>query len=397
MNVSNGGNLETDSGYKFYNILAEEILALGNEFIFAGPRQLSCQGAGFIPLDFGDNKYETRFGFQMQRITEILEQTCPDVLIVNQVELVPHFAICLEKLHNTSTKIVAYAHYIPFAIQSSGALLEDSSLNARGLNKIISHAFISGLETADLVLVHSKTAMHTIMQGCTLLARPFKGKLEILPPPRDPNLVQSQFGAAAFSNTLIYNHRLYAHYGTAELCALLPHLTAQGYQVKILDILGHRNPERRSMDNSPELYRAQLTAMDGVELYVNGLYGQPYRTMLEQAKIGLAPLRENCSWSMSCIDLMAMGKPVLAPDLAWFSEVIPPELRYEHHTQAAKIAYRLLSDPDFYARMSDACAQATKHLTPDLLAQRMNKLFMTLLNHTNANRTASADILFRQN
>ena len=379
MNVSNKEKLSTDSGYVFYNTLADALIAAGHKFTFVGPAPLKCPDAGYYDMDFGRNKYEVRFQFGMHEVAEILLEEEPDIIIANQMELIPHFHVCLERMGNTHTRIVGYAHYIPYDIDFNGYLLEDPSLNARGLNPAIIHAFISGVEMADRIFVHSETALKLIEDGCKAVRRPFdRSRFVLAPPPRDPALVCSDIEMPS-SNTAIYNHRLYAHYGTEEIIELIPELVALGVDVKVLDILGERTPERRKLDPTPDLYRKRLKEMEGVTLTTEGTDREKYRQLLQGARFGLAPVRQNCPWAMSCVDCMGMGKPVIAPNIAWFREGIPRQLLYETRSQAVGIAYRLMSDDEFYLKMAHASKEATDALTPQVIAGKFLATFETLM------------------
>ncbi len=369
MNVSNNDNLATDSGYKFYNILAEEIIAADHDLTFVGPAPLESPSAKYKQINYGSNKYEFRFLFDMERVSNIIMNSNPDIIIVNQIELIPHFYICLEKLGNTTAKIVGYAHYIPFSIDSDGFIAVDNSLNARQINTAIIHAFFSGLEMAECVFVHSETAIETILTGCKQLGRNLnKQKFVIAPPPKDPLLADEKYSVNASGRHIIYNHRLYAHYGTEYFIQLIPFLTSLNTHVTVLDILGKRSPERKSMDASPDLLRQKLLNIPNVNVIDGGAYGDSYREILKTARFGLAPYRINCSWSMSCIDLMSVGKPVIAPNMAWFKEFIPAPLLFKNPQQARTLSMRLLDDERFYSEMSLLSYEKTKSLEPKAIA-----------------------------
>lgn len=59
-------------------------------FYFASPEPLSDCNCIHINKEFGFNKYEVRFSFDWSKVMEIISKVSPDVLIVNQVEQVPH-------------------------------------------------------------------------------------------------------------------------------------------------------------------------------------------------------------------------------------------------------------------------------------------------------------------
>ena len=99
LNVSNRSRMQADSGYIFYNLLSP-YFTKQNSFYFASPEPLSDCNCIHINKEFGFNKYEVRFSFDWSKVMEIISKVSPDVLIVNQVEQVPHYkAIILSLIH----------------------------------------------------------------------------------------------------------------------------------------------------------------------------------------------------------------------------------------------------------------------------------------------------------
>lgn len=109
----------------------------------------------------------------------------------------------------------------------------------------------------------------------------------------------------------------------------------------VMDLFGQRSPERIRLDPSPERFRAELAALDGVTVASDGGDRVRYRQMLVSSHFGIAPFREGCPWSMSVIDCQGMGLPVIAPRTGWPAEHIDDELLFDTPDEALSIASRL--------------------------------------------------------
>lgn len=379
MNVSNRQNVHCDSGYIFYDILAPEFLSHGaDSFTFAGPEPLSDGRVRNVVVELGRNKYESRFSFDWRHISYIVQQEQPDILIVNQLELLPHFRGILATQGNTTTKIVGYAHYIPFAFDGE-TMYRDPSLDNHGMLDSIMLDFCSGIKAADAVCVHSETAKKWIKEFFKRHALgDVSGKLHIVSPPRDPSLVASTHRDLC-QGPMVYNHRLYAHYGTDFFVDLAPRVVGEvGQDVLVLDILANQSEERRRLDPSAYQARQRLKGMAGVTLSNKGNDRALYKRFLANAGTALAPYRTACSWSMSCIDAQGMGIPVIAPNVAWFAEHLPADLRFQTADEALALARKLKEEPEFYAFHSELGIDSTKHLAPNVIAGAFMGIFKSL-------------------
>lgn len=155
LNVSNLSRMQADSGYIFYNLLSP-YFTKQNSFYFASPEPLSDCNCIHINKEFGFNKYEVRFSFDWSKVMEIISKVSPDVLIVNQVEQVPHYKAIIQAL-GINVSIVSYAHYIPYLFVNN-VFQYDESLNNGGIGFSVCMSFLSGLEMSDVVFTHSQTS-----------------------------------------------------------------------------------------------------------------------------------------------------------------------------------------------------------------------------------------------
>lgn len=371
LNVTNRERLTTDSGYIFYNLLADKFIESGGSFTFASPSPVSNKNTKHVLMELGRNKYEARFAFDWDKISELVRSEKPDVILINQMELAPNFRALVTSL-GVKTKIAGYAHYIPYDIDEEGKIRTDNSLNGNGLWESIKLNFLSGLQSADVVFTHSETAIRFIMALYLSYGIQFpEPKFVIAPPPRDPLLTERVVSPKS-GRRVIYNHRLYEHYGTEFFIRLAHQLTTKlSADIHVMDILGERSPERQKLDTSVDRYREELSGIDGVTLRRDGDNRDTYKLSLSGARCVIAPFRTACTWSMSCIDAMGMGVPVMAPDISWFKERVPEDLRFTSVDEALEISDRLFVDDAFWLEKSRQVSEATEDLEPDNIANSM--------------------------
>ncbi len=82
---------------------------------------------------------------------------------------------------------------------------------------------------------------------------------------------------------------------------------------------------------------------------------------------------------MSCIDSLGMGVPVIAPDVAWFSEFIPKDLRYSSIDEAMDIIDKLINDSDFWRKKSAQANKLISSLSPESIANTFLDEFYKLI------------------
>lgn len=379
LNVSNRENLTTDSGYIFYSILAPFFCKNANKFTFVSPEPLPFEKVENIKYDFGKTKYEVRFSFDWEKIEKIILKTKPDILLLNQIELIPNYKILLKTL-GLEIPVIGYAHYIPYHVKNYKTK-EDPSLNAGDINKSIKLNFISGLEAADKIFVHSKTALHLIKVLYNELGIKFVRRKFIINPPPCDKLFYEKPSRTNYSK-IVYNHRLYSHYGTDFLLDLIKQLKMKdkSLAIHVFDILNKRTPIRQRLDSSVDQYRQKLQKNENVFIDASGNIREVYKQNMKDALCCLAPYRRGCPWSMSCVDAMALGIPCVAPDFDWFKEFIPTKLRFKTPDEAVSIILRLKEDPSFRKEMAKMCGKKTKALAPEKIAGHFLKEFSKLIN-----------------
>ncbi|MFE9331054.1 glycosyltransferase [Streptomyces sp. NPDC006925] len=169
----------------------------------------------------------------------------------------------------------------------------------------------------------------------------------------------------------VYNHRLYAHYGTERLVDLARQLAASGtLRLRVMDLFGSRRAERKSLDDSPEHMGDQLAALPHVQIVSDRGDRIRYWDLLAGARFGIAPFRPGCPWSMSVIDCQGMGLPVIAPRLGCLAEHIDPELQFSTPAEATDLAERLALDDEFHMFHTKRAHASTSDFTPVRVAAR---------------------------
>lgn len=376
LNISNPNRLSADSGWIFADLLAPALADLGQEVTVAAPAPAGDERCGFLSIPVPGSKYRARLGADIDALRTLVEAGEPDVVVVNQIEEAAAVRTALLET-GSAARLAGYCHYLPFTPTDIGVLV-DPAFDDAGLGRSILLAFAAGLAACDRILVHSTTAMNWVTAAASTAGVVVADRLRVVPAPRDPRLVHAPTSTnrpardgGGVAVTAIYNHRLYAHYGTARFLDLARELAASGrVRLRVLDLFGQRDASRTGLDDSPERMRDQLAGMAGVQVVSDRGDRIRYRNLLAGARFGIAPFRPGCPWSMSVIDCQSMGLPVIAPRMGWFAEHIDPALCFTTRAEAVALAERLTLDDAFHAHHATLAFATTTHLAPSLVAAR---------------------------
>ncbi|WP_256104648.1 glycosyltransferase [Streptomyces sp. ODS05-4] len=373
LNISNPDRLSADSGWIFADLLAPALIDAGAEVTVAAPAAAGDGRCGYRQTKVPGTKYRARFSTDIDELVALIRAERPDVVVANQIEEAP--AIRTALLEAASDALLAgYCHYLPFSFTEDRLLL-DSSLDDMGLGRPVLLAFAAGLAACDRVMVHSPTAASWVSAAAAQMTVKLDDRLRIVPAPRDERLVRDPAVTPPVSGSEgaigIYNHRLYAHYGTGRFVDLARDLVASGaVRLRVMDLFGQRRAERTSLDGSPERMRDQLAALPHVQVVSDRGDRVRYRNLLAGARFGIAPFRPGCPWSMSVIDCQGMGLPVISPRLGWLAEHIDPELCFGTSDEAVALAERLATDDEFHAVHAKRAHASTTEFAPDRIAAR---------------------------
>ncbi|WP_217166807.1 glycosyltransferase [Streptomyces sp. AC512_CC834] len=372
LNVSNPHRLSADSGFTFAELLTPAFADAGVEVTLASPAPVGDPRVRYVPTVSPSTKYRARFDPDLDGLVDVIRETRPDIVIANQVEAVPAVRAALLEAR-VDALIAGYCHYLPFSFTGGQQPRLDPSLDDGSLGRSVLLAFAAGLAACDRVLAHSATAASWTAAAASRMSVDLADKLHIVPAPRDERLVRDPEEAAASDGTLtgVYNHRLYAHYGTAEFTALARRLVTEApVRLTVMDLFGQRSPERIRLDPSPERHRLELADLPGVTIASDDGDRVRYRQILAGAHFGVAPFRAGCPWSMSVIDCQSMALPVIAPRTGWLAEHVDDDLLFETPDEALAIVARLATDSEFYRVQAKRAHTATADLRPGQVATR---------------------------
>ncbi|MFE9888921.1 glycosyltransferase family 1 protein [Streptomyces scopuliridis] len=388
LNISNPDRLSADSGWIFADLLAPALADAGVEVTVAAPAPAGDTRTAFHRTQVPGTKYRARFSNDVGELVSMIRASEPDVVVANQIEEAP--AVRAALLEAGSPALLAgYCHYLPFTLtddhgvgvgvggtgdDDGGRVLVDPALDDAGLGRSVLLAFAAGLSVCDRVMVHSTVAATMVTTAAAQAGVDLAGRMRVVPPPRDGRLVRDPAtipadGSSGGEAIGVYNHRLYAHYGTARFVDLARELTAAGVvRVRVMDLFGDRRAERTGLDDSPERMRERLAAMAHVQVVSDRGDRVRYRQLLAGARFGIAPFRAGCPWSMSVVDCQGMGLPVIAPRMGWFAEHIDPELCFTSTGEAVALAERLVTDDAFHTLHARRAFASTAVLTTKTVA-----------------------------
>ncbi|MEV0368387.1 glycosyltransferase family 1 protein [Streptomyces sp. NPDC050636] len=373
LNISNPDRLSADSGWIFADLLAPALADADAEVTVAAPAAAGDTRCGFHRTKVPGTKYRARFSTDVDELVALIRAEKPDTVVANQIEEAPAIRTALLEA-GSDALLAGYCHYLPFSFTGGGQLLLDPSLNDAGLGQPVLLAFAAGLAACDRVMVHSSTAASWVSAAAARMTVDLGNRLRVVPAPRDERLVHDPVTAHRRQGTSsigVYNHRLYAHYGTERFVHLARDLVASGaVHLRVMDLFGQRRASRTGLDDSPERMRDQLAALPHVQVVSDRGDRVRYKNLLADARFGIAPFRAGCPWSMSVIDCQGMGLPVIAPRLGWLAEHVDPELCFTTPAEAVALAERLAMDDEFHAIHAKRAHASTADFAPAQVAAR---------------------------
>ncbi|WKX69926.1 glycosyltransferase [Streptomyces sp. XD-27] len=373
LNISNPDRLSADSGWIFADLLAPALADAGAEVTVAAPAPAGDARCGFHRTKVPGTKYRARFSTDIDELVALIQAEQPDAVVANQIEQAPAVRTALLEA-GSNALLAGFCHYLPFSFADGGQLLLDPSLDDAGLGRPVLLAFAAGLAACDRVMVHSSTAASWTSAAAARMAVELGDRLRVVPAPRDERLVRAPATVRSGPETGaigVYNHRLYAHYGTEQFVDLARELVASGtIRLRVMDLFGTRRAERTGLDDSPEKMRDQLAALPHVQVVSDRGDRVRYKSLVAGARFGIAPFRPGCPWSMSVIDCQGMGLPVISPRLGWLAEHIDPELCFTTSAEAVALAERLATDDEFHAVHAKRAHASTADFAPAVVAAR---------------------------
>ncbi|MFA5856783.1 MAG: glycosyltransferase [Candidatus Pacearchaeota archaeon] len=404
LNVSNISNLEADSGFVFQRILTKEILKQRPswEIYFISPENPLPEEPRLhhIPLDYGHSKFEARFNFPWFELKEKLTPVISniDLIYINQSEQTANFRALAGSLQpDKSIPIVSYVHYFPIdpglnsfngsmiKPSSNGRLHFDSTLNTQNLGSIVLMRQIEALSLSSYGITCSNFGINLIDSSIKKLFPDFSAKYEAINPPICLNEAsQGQNVKKDDRNTIVYNHRLYDHYGPNEFFEYLDWYydnRRKDFRVIITDPTSGRSAERNTLDKSVGNNKSSILKRKYVDL-IHSVEREEYYKTIGRCKIGIAPFKPSALWSMSLVDCMASGTPVIVPNYACFPEMVEKKsgLVITNKNELADTMDRMFDDSSFYQQARDYCIERSKNYSVENTAAKFIKFLRGLNN-----------------
>jgi len=276
LNVSNPSNLEADSGFIFQKLLLQSILEINQNFY----AYLLCpKNTPFIHKRVKNiqifknscNKYSVRFNFPWFKYIELSFLKNVDIAIINQPELTSNFRSLFTVLGNRKVKIISYFHYIPIEkLPVKNRIFWEQSMNHNNLAQIIFKRQLEALITADYCITCSRFAIKFLKENIKTIGEKvnFK-KLTYIPPPISLEEVLENKTEEKFPlKTIVYNHRLYKHYGTTEIFDWLSELFTKrkDFQVLVTDPTFKRSRERNILNPDVERFKKYIGKLPFVKI-----------------------------------------------------------------------------------------------------------------------------------
>ncbi len=387
LNLSNGSNLMADSGFVFQESLLHGMRGLGWETVLIGPPGIGkLTSSPAIEVEMLDSKYAVRYSFPWSQLERALTDfnPAPDAPLVNQPELaVPLSALISEQL-GRKVPVGVYYHYLPIeSVDASGRIHFDPSLNENGLAMSIWARQVEAAHFADVMMIGSDWGRQLFLAAAPG-SEAFADKLAVVPPPQTVQVADAHTtrGQEASVLTFLYNHRLYAHYGTNELFDWfeeLAQLSPVPFRVIVTNPTGRRSARRRRLDSSVDTVIERIKKLPFVTI-VDAPSRSDYEEILETTHIGVSPLRLGALWSMAVVDVMASGRPVLGFRCGAIPEIVGDEdLTFSNRREFLDKALKLISSPEYAARKGSEARQRSELWAPRAIAKSVSDLITNVV------------------
>lgn len=382
LNVSNASNLEADSGFVFQEALLASLRQLGWKTVLIGPPGISSvSGSDTIEVPYPESKYGARFGFPWDALANELQRVgAVDSLLVNQPELTVPLQALVASTSGTRPRTGVYFHYIPVERITEAGVEWDPSLNQHDLANPIWSRQVEAAACADVAMIGSQW-------GASWFQRAAKNTgtgavdLEIVPPPMTV-LQQPEERSSLVS--VVYNHRLYDHYGTPEMLDWLEVLHSRRpgrFEVVFTNPTGERSLERRRLDPSIDEAVERINALPFARVS-EAKSREEYAGLLRQSHVGLGPLRNNALWNMSIVDVMGAGRPVAAPARGAYSEIVgDSDLLFDDLDSFLEVMKRLIDDREHRLNKGRAALERAARWSPAEIADRVHHLLDPRIRH----------------
>lgn len=161
-----------------------------------------------IELEWPRSKYGVRLGWPWLGLGNALEDYArPDLVLNNESELTARCGYSPQSLRCNSADHRSCFHYLA-VMEREGTTVIDPSLDDLGSGQILWTRQLEAARCSAASIIGTEYGAGFLRRGLGLDA----GHIEVIPPP----VIPRARGGRDDSTTILYNHRLYAHYGTEE-------------------------------------------------------------------------------------------------------------------------------------------------------------------------------------
>jgi glycosyltransferase involved in cell wall biosynthesis len=383
LNISNLSNLEADSGFVFQRTLLEYLAKNGHDVWLVGSKGISSllKNINCIEIDFTDSKYGVRFGINWLELRAKLNNIANkiDILFVNQSELTIPLSVLLTEIIGKRIPTITYFHYIAVQeLDTNNNCRYDESLNINGIAPYIWQRQVESALYSDHNIIGSDFGYNLFLKASGK-SDILRNKFSIISPPVADVSLDNDCNSD-YDNLIpciIYNHRLYNHYGGRLVFEWLEEISENiNFNVVVTDPTANRSMTRKSLDTSVTNIKHYLSKLNFVEISHFPTQEEYYRK-LQYIYFGIAPFRTGALWSMSTADVMASSKPVIAQNKEVFREIIKDsDLLFDSKEDFQYIVQRLLLDSKFRKQKGFLSKQQTEHLKPCNIAKQFETVFL---------------------
>jgi hypothetical protein len=330
------------------------------------------------------NKYSVRFSFDWHHFKKAIERTKTsfDIVFVNQSEQTPAIYALLHTM-GQNPAFFSYFHYLPIDPvynKYTDTINYDKTLNMGGLGKII---FLRQIESASLCTkstICSAFGKDLFLENAKkIINDKLSSKINIINPPLSLEELNKARTTDKFSTpTFMYNHRLYAHYGSIKLFKWLKDFyktRKTNFKVLITNPTAKRSAERDRLNPFVSNFLKKITHLPFVSInYFNNR--QDYYRAIWMCDGGLAPIKPGALWSMSVADVMGCSRAVIAPNCACFPEMIGgSDLLYSNKKTFFSIFEYFLDNPSELYKLGKSVEKRAKSFDISIVAKKFMRMF----------------------
>ncbi len=148
------------------------------------------------------------------------------------------------------------------------------------------------------------------------------------------------------------------------------------FTLLVVDSLIGRSSEQGRLDGSVAEIRERLGRLPFVQV-LSPESRHDYLVCIRSATVGLAPFRLAPAWSMSCVDVMACGRPLLAPDSGPFPELLGPRstLLFRDRADFFDKLEMLLCSEQHWRSEAEYCSLRSRAFDRLLIGERFARVF----------------------